>query len=146
MRVVLDTAALVSAIRSETGAAAELLRRILLGELTLLMDYKLACEYRDVALRSDHLLAAKMTTTQVEEIINYLEAVATPVWVDIKHRPMSRDEADDMVLDLAINGQADVVVTNNLRDFLPAADFGIRVLTPRDLLVELRQRKVSDES
>jgi putative PIN family toxin of toxin-antitoxin system len=146
VRIVLDTAALVTAIRSKTGAAAELVRRILVGELTLLMDYKLVCEYRDVVLRSDHLLAAKMTATQVEEIINFLEVIATPVWVGARLRPLSRDEADDMVLDVAINGRADVVVTNNVRDFLPAADFGIRVLTPRDLLVELRQREASDES
>jgi hypothetical protein len=51
VRVVFDTAALISAIRSRTGAAAEIVRLAMLGKPTLLLDYKLVCEYRDVALR-----------------------------------------------------------------------------------------------
>lgn len=146
MRVVLDTAALASAIRSESGAAAELVRWVLLGKLTLLLDYKLVCEYRDVGLRSDHLLAAKRTALEVEEIIDLLESIATPVLVEVKHRPLSWDEDDDMVLDVAINGGADVVVTNNVRDFAPAKAFGIRTLTPGDLLAELRRGGQRHES
>jgi putative PIN family toxin of toxin-antitoxin system len=146
VRVVLDTAALVSATRSESGAAAEIVRWVLLGKLTLLLDYKLVCEYRDVALRSEHLLAAKKRAPEVEEIIDMLEALATPVLIEVMHRPMSRDKDDDMVLDVAINGEADVVVTNNVRDFAPAEDFGIRVLTPRDLLTELRKGRHQHES
>ena len=71
-----------------------------------------------------------------------LEAVATPVLVQVKHRPLSRDENDDMVLDVAINGNADFVVTTNVKHFLPAKDFGIEVFTPGDFLSELRTRKV----
>ena len=32
-----------------------------------------------------------------------------------------QDLDDEMVLDAAINGRADVIVTHNRRDFLPAA-------------------------
>jgi hypothetical protein len=46
---------LITALRSSTGAAAETVRLALRGELTTLMDYKLACEYRDVALRAEQL-------------------------------------------------------------------------------------------
>ena len=48
-------ALLISAVRSSTGAAAETVRLALRGELTTLMDYNLACEYRDVALRAEQL-------------------------------------------------------------------------------------------
>jgi predicted nucleic acid-binding protein len=42
-----------------------------------------------------------------------------------------------MVLDVAINGRADAIVTVNLRDFSKAAKiFGIAVLTPRMFLLE----------
>ena len=45
-----------------------------------------------------------------------------------------------MVLDVAISGSADAVVTYNTRHFAAAAGrFGIAVLTPADVLV--RQRK-----
>jgi putative PIN family toxin of toxin-antitoxin system len=136
LKVVLDTAALISAIRSSTGAAAEIVRLAAVGKLTLLMDYKLVCEYRDVALRPQHIAASGRTSEDAEAVIEMLEAIAVPVLVRIMHRPLSQDENDDMVLDVAINGDADAVVTNNIKDFRAAAErFGIQVLTPREFLI-----------
>jgi hypothetical protein len=38
-----------------------------------------------------------------------------------------------MVLELAVNGRADAIVTFNLRDFSPAASrFGVKVLPPSE--------------
>ena len=140
MKVVLDTSTLVSAIRSGTGAAAEIVRLAALRKLTLLLDFKLVCEYRDVALRAQHIAASGGTWEDAEAVIAMLEAIATPVLVVVKRRPLSRDANDDMVLDVAINGYADAVVTNNIRDFAPAAElFGIQVLTPRDFLIAFRR-------
>jgi predicted nucleic acid-binding protein len=140
VRVVLDTAALVSAIRSSTGAAAEIVRLAALGKLTLPLDFKLVCEYRDVVFRPQHIGASGKTLEDAEAVISLLEAVATPVLVVLKHRPLSSDANDDMVIDVAINGHADVVVTNNVRDFAPAMErFGIPVLTPRDFLTVFRR-------
>lgn len=145
MKVVLDTSALISAIRSGTGAAAEIVRLIALGKLTLLMDFKLACEYRDVALRPQHIGASGKTMTDAEAVIAMLEAIAVPVLVIHKERPLSQDANDDMVLDVAINGEADVIATNNIRDFAPAAErFGILALTPRELLAAIKKGDTRD--
>jgi predicted nucleic acid-binding protein len=104
------------------------------------MDYKLIREYRDVALRSRHILASDKTAEETEAIITALEAVATPVMVHIQHRSMSRDADDNMVLDVAINGHANVLSTNNVKDFTPQdRRFGIRELTPREFLMEFRE-------
>ena len=49
-----------------------------------------------------------------------------------------------MLIDVAINGHADAVVTNNVKHFLSAAErFRIPVLTPREFLIELRKRGVN---
>jgi predicted nucleic acid-binding protein len=46
---------------------------------------------------------------------------------------MLADPDDDLVLETAVNGRADVVVTFNRRDFEPAAGlFGLKVVTPAD--------------
>ena len=46
-------------------------------------------------------------------------------------RPPRRDADDDMVLEVAVNGSADAIVTFNRRDFRPATErFGIEVLLP----------------
>ena len=130
MRAVLDTSVLVTALRSSTGAAAETLRLALLGELTTLMDYKLACEYRDVALRAEQLHVSGKSRAETAAILDALEAIAEAVYVALQHRPLSPDTNDNMVLDVAINGKADVIVTNNTRHFREAAEpFGLAVLT-----------------
>lgn len=54
-------------------------------------------------------------------------------------RPQLRDAADEMVLEAAINGQADALVTHNTGDFAEAAArFGLRIVTPGEMLKELK--------
>lgn len=140
MRVVLDTTVLITGLRSPAGAAAEVLDLILHGDITLLLDYKLACEYRDVAMRPKHLYAAGLSIRDTEQFIRVLENLAEPVFVGTKYRPMSSDPDDDMVLDVAINGHANAIVTNNIRHLRRAAEeFGLNVFTPKELIEELSQ-------
>jgi predicted nucleic acid-binding protein len=47
-------------------------------------------------------------------------------------RPFLPDPSDDFVLELAVAGRADAIVTHNLRHFIGADQFGIAILTPRD--------------
>jgi putative PIN family toxin of toxin-antitoxin system len=144
LRVVIDTSVLISAIRSEKGAAAVLIDLALSRRFVLLLDYKLAYEYREVASRPDHLLASGKTVDETEAIIDALEAIAAPVMVQTRHRPLSQDPDDDMVLDVAINGFADILITNNARHFAHAAgSFGIRVLSPGEFLLALRKESAS---
>jgi putative PIN family toxin of toxin-antitoxin system len=140
VRVVLDTSVLITALRSSTGAAAENVRLALLEELTILMDYKLACEYRDVAFRAEHLNKSGRTLEETSLLLDMLESIAEPVLVVVRHNPLSRDPKDDMVLDVAINGNADAIVTNNIKDFWEGAKrFQIPVVTPAELLKEIKK-------
>lgn len=54
-------------------------------------------------------------------------------------RPQLADANDEMVLEAAVNGRADALITHNVRDFARGAErFGLRVLRPGDYLKELR--------
>lgn len=142
MRTVRDTSVLITALRSSSGAAAEAVRLALRGELTALMDLKLACEYRDVALRPEQLHGSGKSRAETAAILDALEAIAEPVYVALQHRPLSPDPNDDMVLDVAINGNADAIVTNNTKHFRNAAErFHLDVLTPAELLSKFRKRR-----
>lgn len=139
MRIVFDTSSLITALRSSRGAAAEVLRLVLLERVVILMDYKIASEYRDVALRRKHLQASGRTAESVLSLVEGIESIAEPIVVIEKLRPLSPDPNDDMILDVAINGQADAIVTQNTKHFAIAARrYGIKVLTPIELLGTIR--------
>jgi len=107
-------------------------------ELVPLMDLKLGLEYRDVALRSEHVRASALSKPEILELIEAIEAFAEPVEILRKPRPLSSDPSDDMVLDVAINGRAEALVTTNKKHFAAAGKrFGIPVLTPAELLEKM---------
>jgi predicted nucleic acid-binding protein len=69
-----------------------------------------------------------------------LAALIEPVEVHFQWRPQVRDPSDEMVLEAAINGRADALVTYNLKHFALAGDrFKIPVLRPADLLRKARK-------
>jgi len=116
------------------------LRMIFREEIVPLMDLKLGLEYRDVALRSEHVRAAALSKREILELVEAVEAFAEPVKVITKVRPLSPDPSDDMVLDVAINGRADALVTSNTKHFAGAGKrFGIPVLSPAELLEKTRE-------
>ena len=141
MRAVLDTTILVSAIRSRYGASKAVVDLVLEQRLTLLMDYRIACEYREVMLRPAHVAASHLHFEQIVALLDELEGLAEEIEIDFRHRPLSSDPEDDRILDVAINGSADAIVTSNLRHFVkPAADFGIDVVDAKTILFRIRQR------
>jgi predicted nucleic acid-binding protein len=85
------------------------------------------------------LEASGLSEGEVVKVLDVLVAVATPVEIRFLWRPQLRDAADEMVLETAINGMADAIVTFNTRDFRPAPQlFGVAVVTPRDVLQSVR--------
>jgi predicted nucleic acid-binding protein len=143
MRLVLDTAAMVAAIRSSAGASSRLLRAALEQQhgLTLLVSVPLLIEYEAVMTRLEHLRAARLSAADVGVLLDAVAAVAEPVRLAFLWRPTLPDADDDMVLEAAVNGRADGIVTFNRRDFGPAAEqFGIPVLSPGEALKGLEKR------
>ncbi|MBV9063172.1 MAG: PIN domain-containing protein [Alphaproteobacteria bacterium] len=143
MRLLLDTAVMAAAIRSRNGASHWLLDAALRKRrsLTLLVSVPLLMEYEAVLTRAAHLRAANISPEEVGILLDAVAAVAEPVTLDFLWRPTLPDSNDDMVLEAAENGRADVITTFNLRDFgLATSAFGVPVLTPART-VEILERK-----
>ncbi len=99
----------------------------------------LIIEYEAVLTRLEHLEAIGLTSRQVNEVLDAFVKVSIPVPLRFLWRPQLKDPADEMVLETAVNGAADWLVTFNLRHLADAArQFGIRVARPYDAWREVR--------
>jgi len=140
--VVLDTSVVVAALRSQLGAGNAVLRLVANRTLAALVTPPLFLEYEDVLKRPEHQLVHGLPPDAIDEFLAEFAALVVPVEVHFRWRPQSRDPNDEMVLEAAINGQADALVTYNTADFEAAgARFGIAVLTPGQLLRKIRRDK-----
>ena len=135
MRFVFDTNVVVAAMRSPSGASAELLRAARQSRVILLANVALALEYESTCQLAEHRLAAQLQQDQVGVFIDALLAMVDPVETHFIWRPQLRDPGDELVLEAAVNGQADAIVTFNVRDFgIVPRLFGIDVLLPAEAL------------
>jgi putative PIN family toxin of toxin-antitoxin system len=129
----LDTDAIVASMRSPTGASAAIIRKARQGKVALLLSVPLAMEYEAVCVRPEHQLAAGLSEQKVRIFVDAVIAIAEPVKIHYLWRPQLRDPSDEMVLETAVNGRANLLITFNVRDYGTApARFGIEVMTPRE--------------
>ena len=80
-----------------------------------------------------------LAVPQLDEVVNSLVRVAEPVRISFLWRSLLTDPRDDMVLEAAVNGRADLLVTFNQKDFVAAAKgFAHETLRPSEALNRLR--------
>jgi predicted nucleic acid-binding protein len=135
VRLVLDTDVVVAAMRSPAGASAAILRSIRLGRSSLLLSVPLALEYEAVCQKAEQRLAAGLSEREVDIFVSAVIAMAEPVASHFLWRPQLHDPNDEMVLEAAVNGRAEALVTFNVRDYGDAPSrFGVDLLLPREAL------------
>ena len=139
MKLLLDTDVVVAGMRSPTGASAELIRRARRAEVLLFASVPLFIEYEATCTRTEHQNASGLTDAEISTYLDGLAKLVEPVKIHYLWRPQLRDPADEMVLEAAVNGQVDWLVTFNKRDFGDTPEkFGITVANPSDALWSLR--------
>ena len=138
MRVILDTNVVVAGTRSDQGASFRLLLAAQERRMSLLLSVPLCLEYEAVLTRRAHLRAIGAAAADVRRFIDALIAVAEPVEIRFLWRPGLRDPDDAKVLEAAVNGRADWLVTFNVADLATAAEFGVNVGRPAAALRLMR--------
>ena len=137
---VLDTDVMVAALRSSSGASRQLLLGALNYRFELLLSVPLMLEYQAALTRPEHLAACGLTGGEVEKILDDLASVATQVRLAFRWRPRLPDPNDDMVLETAVNWNADAIVTFNQRDFEETTrSFDCAVILPGAALHRIRR-------
>ena len=82
-------------------------------------------------------MVSKLNHRQVDAILDYLCASAVRQEIHYLWRPVLRDPGDDLVLEVAVAGECEAIVTYNVRDFVGSVRFRIRVQTPPEFLAEM---------
>ena len=138
MRIVVDTNVLVAAVSSPDGASREVLRRCLLDRYEPLMGQALLAEYESVLARAEPFVASPTDESERDALWAALASRCRWVRVYFLWRPNLPDEADNHVVELAVAGGAEAIVTHNTRDFERAElRFpGLRVRSPGELIAE----------
>ena len=136
--VVVDTDVFVSALLGPGGASREVLRRCLAGAHRPLMGSALYNEFESVLSRRALFRRCVLSAREREALLDAF--LSTCRWTRIYYlwRPNLPDEADNHVLELAIAGAADTLITRNIRDFAGAElRFpNLRILRPEQFIKE----------
>lgn len=139
LRVVLDTDVIVAALRSPRGASAAILRAAIAGQVRLLSSVALVLEYEAKCTLPLHYEAAELSQADALIFVDTVAALSEPVELRYFWRPQLRDPGDEKVLETAINGRADVIVTFDLRDYGHAPRrFGVDLLLPSQAIQRIR--------
>ncbi|MBP7964114.1 MAG: putative toxin-antitoxin system toxin component, PIN family [Caldilineaceae bacterium] len=139
LRFVLDTDVIIAAMRSPTGASAAILRAADMQQVRLLSSVPLVLEYEAKCTDPKHFQAATISAAAASNFVDAIAALCEPIELHFMWRPQLPDPNDEMVLETAINGQADAIVTFNLRHYgsVPS-QFGIEVLLPSQAIWRIR--------
>jgi len=141
LKVVLDTNILVAASRSRRGASFAVMQHLRQGNFIALASVPLFLEYESVLKRTEQLAIGSRTPELVDAFLDALSLRTVPVHLHFLWRPQTRDPADEMVLETALNGNADALITFNLNDFVAAKRFKLPVWMPSVLLTHLNLKE-----
>jgi putative PIN family toxin of toxin-antitoxin system len=135
--IVIDTNVFVAALRSGGGPSREVLRRSLEGRYQPIFSNALWLEYEDLLGRN--VWTDETTDHERRQVLAALAAVGRWIKIFYGWRPNLRDEGDNHLVELAIAGGAEAIVTYNIRD-LGLGELRwprLAVLTPPECLEKL---------
>ena len=135
--IVIDTNVILSALQSNKGKSFELISKITEDLFDFAISVPLILEYEAVLKRK--LNRTIFTDTDIEDFINYLCKVGIKTKLFYLWRPYLKDPFDDHVLEVAIQSNANTIVTYNKKDFKEAEKLGKKILTPKEFLETLQE-------
>jgi len=126
--IVIDTNVLLSAIYSNKGASYKLLSMIDSDKFVVNISTTLIYEYEEILK-----LKSKLETKHIDSILNYICLIGKKNKIFYLWRPKLKDSSDDFLLELAVQSNS-IIVTLNGKDFKPANEFNLKVMTPKEFL------------
>lgn len=133
MRVVIDTNVIVSALLRPSGSPAEVVNAARGGACLWITSLNLIKEAQRVLLRPHLRRLIEANEDAIADLFIVMNTVAMCV-TPTRRVEASRDPDDNRVLEAAVAGEADYIVTGD-RDLLELGSYeGIRIVTPADFV------------
>jgi predicted nucleic acid-binding protein len=117
---------------SSRGASHRLLRLVGDPRWQINLSVPLVLEYEQTLKRV--CKGESLSGTDIDDVLNFLCAKSNLRPIFYLWRPLLPDPKDHFVLELAVESRADFLLTFNIKDFVGAERFGIRVISPRQFL------------
>lgn len=115
-RIVVDTNIFIASILSSTGRNREVISACLLKKAIPLMSSALFLQYEDLLSRTKLMNKSPLTTMERNNLLASFISVTEWVKVYFLWRPNLPDEGDNHLIELALAGSAETIVTNNIKD------------------------------
>ena len=130
MRIVLDTNVFISALLVPEGNPGKILRLLESPAIELLVSQPILDELRKTLIAKFHFRSADAEEV-VREIAREADIVKPTSLVEV----IQRHPPDNRILECAIDGRADLIVTGDKAHLLPLRSFhGIPIVSPADFL------------
>jgi putative PIN family toxin of toxin-antitoxin system len=136
IRIVIDSNVVVAAIRSKVGWSHKLLFSIGVDRRwQVCLSSPLLQEYTEQTFKHSHIPA--WSRESCDDFLDYL--CKSSCWCEVHFlwRPLLQDADDHIVIEAAVAGSAEYIITFNKKDFRPAESFGITLMTPKEFLLHL---------
>ena len=135
MRIVVDSNVFIGACLG-AGASNAAVTQCLAGNARPLMGNALFSEYEDVLARSTLFTKSRLNMGERDELFDIFAATCEWIRVYYQWRPNLRDESDNHLIELAVAGNAQYIVTRNIRDLVSGqlAFPHLKIVTPEQYL------------
>jgi len=140
LKVVYDTNVVVSGLLSSRGIPALLLDLVFNERVSLILSEEIFNEYVEVLGRPKFNLPKRQRSSVLRRLSNLAEWVET-----IQRISVVKDPDDNIILECAVAGRANYLVTGNLRHF-PKSIRQTSIVNPRQFLDIYLRSIVDDET
>jgi len=131
-KIILDTNVLYAGLYSSSGVSFKVLEEIESGKMQTVLSTTLLFEYEAVLKKNQKVLG--LSEREIERLLDYFFRQSKHQNIYFLWRPRLPVPKDDHVLELAVASGTKCIVTHNIKDFRGVEAFGVKAITPKELL------------
>ncbi len=133
MKITVDTNILISAA-FWLGNPHGIIKKVEEGKLKLVLSAEILEEFEEILKQDKFQLKLENINATVSEVVDKLMEMSEVVGISGRVRVIKADPDDDKVLECAVNGRADFIVSGD-RHLLEVKEYrGIRIVTAKEML------------